>query len=290
VLPAPAVGEWAPQRDSTGDRFFIQKWFGEPAGIGPNRGAFSSAPRGRQSRSLQAKAAHNAKSGPACHAEGRGFESHQPLGKPCKWALFSNPRRSPYYARDLGFDWCSAIGAKRLQTAKFRRRQAGASPAPIGFLEPGDDWGTDSRPATTDAAIAGRRTDPPSLRDRAAAPTLTPRKPSPVTPLAIGMDARGHRGEESDHPSSRYCGRSLTEHHRDPPENRPLTGKSPAFRGAVAAGSVGATLATAARSSHEDRRRCSRSPARPSETRRDRRSRVCSRGIPSVGREMLTAK
>jgi hypothetical protein len=62
----------------------IRKWFGEPPGIGPNRGVFGSGPRGRKVAVCRQKAAYNAKSGSFCHAEGRGFESHQPLQRPCK--------------------------------------------------------------------------------------------------------------------------------------------------------------------------------------------------------------
>jgi hypothetical protein len=140
VLPAPAVGEWQPQRDSTGDRFFIRKWFGEPAGIGPNRGAFSSAPRGRQSRSLQAKAAHNAKSGPACHAEGRGFESHQPLGKPCKSRPLSYRMSLSVVRRRSCVRGRNGCSRNALQLGYFRRF---ARPPP--WLRPPfsvvvDDW------------------------------------------------------------------------------------------------------------------------------------------------------
>jgi hypothetical protein len=63
---------------------------------------------------------------------------------------------------------------------------------------------------------------------------------------------------------------------RDPPENRPLTGKSPAFRCVVAAGSVGATPWECGCDSQPPQRGAatrpppsSRSPPRPRETRRD---------------------
>jgi hypothetical protein len=64
-----------------GRRGLIRKWFGEPPGIGRNRGVSASRPLGAQSRNLQAQTAPSAESGPYCHAEGHGFESHQPLGK-----------------------------------------------------------------------------------------------------------------------------------------------------------------------------------------------------------------
>jgi hypothetical protein len=45
-------------------------------------------------RDLQGENLQEPGSRTACHAEGRGFESHQPLGSPCKSTIFFFPGSS----------------------------------------------------------------------------------------------------------------------------------------------------------------------------------------------------
>jgi hypothetical protein len=69
-----------------------------------SRGIRQRALGGGKARFCRPKAAHSTESGACCHAEGRGFESHQPLRSPCKSApfLFSVP--SAGYAEGSGFE------------------------------------------------------------------------------------------------------------------------------------------------------------------------------------------
>jgi hypothetical protein len=68
---------------------------------------------------LQGKAAATAQLRSACHAEGRGFESHQPLRSPCKSPLLSNRRPSPQHAEGPGFEFHHHLAAKSLQIGVF---------------------------------------------------------------------------------------------------------------------------------------------------------------------------
>jgi hypothetical protein len=60
--------------------------------------------RGQKCSICRDKAAVTEQLASACHAEGRGFESDQPLQKPCKSDLFSYRGLSPYHAEGPGFD------------------------------------------------------------------------------------------------------------------------------------------------------------------------------------------
>ena len=73
----------------------IRKWFGEPPGIGPNRGVFGSGPLGGGKAQFAGKKRRTTPNQVLfAMQKGRGFESHQPLGSPCKSTIFFFPGSS----------------------------------------------------------------------------------------------------------------------------------------------------------------------------------------------------